>query len=210
MGRIDFKSSSSALRKSAIVGWVPTGSAGVDRLGLKFEVHSAGTTTTALSLGELGDATFAGNITPTNDNSKTLGSSQKRWSDVFATQTTVGGIFETGLRTENIGDNLTGTIVSWYKGKLIPCYKEEDTTVMGVIKHGKDEPIILGAEHVLVTGNVKEGDFIVTSKKMGHGKAVKSKWLGLINRSLTGKIIGQALEDASGESNLIKVYIYKH
>ncbi len=157
-----------------------------------------------------GTHTFAGDIAPTNDNQKTLGSSQKRWSDVFAAQTTVGGIFETGLRTENIGDNLTGTIVSWYKGKLIPCYKEEDTTVMGVIKHGKDEPIILGAEHVLVTGNVKEGDFIVTSKKIGHGKAVKKKWLGLINRSLTGKIIGQALEDASGESNLIKVYIYKH
>ena len=163
-----------------------------------------------LTVSGTGPHTFAGNIEPINDNSKSLGSSTKRWSDVFAAQSTIGGLFEFGLKTNNIGENLTGTIVSWHNGKLIPCYKEEDSTVMGVIKHGKDEPIILGAEHILITGKIKEGDFIVTSKKLGHGKAVKTKWFGIINKSLTGKIIGQALEDANGESNLIKAYIYKH
>jgi len=145
---------------------------------------------------------------PPDDNGVDLGSASYRFSDVFAVQTTVGGIFEANLKTKSIGDNLTGTIVSWKEDKLIPCNKSEDELVMGVIKNGKDEPIVLGAEPVLVTGKVKVGDYIVTSDKLGHGKSVKRGYL--LKKDLFGKVIAQALEKSDdSESCLIKCMIRK-
>jgi len=41
---------------------------------------------------------------------------------------------------------------------------------MGVVQHGHSEPIILGAEPVLIYGKIKEGDFVVTSNIIGHGR----------------------------------------
>ena len=90
---------------------------------------------------------------------------------------------------------------------LVPCDKSEDTMVMGVIKEGKDEPIVMGAEPVLVTGDVKEGDFITTSTKQGHGKKLENGYL--LKKEMFGKVIAQALEDSSGESSLIKCMIRK-
>ena len=127
---------------------------------------------------------------------------------IFAVQTTTGGVFETGLRTEKIGDNPTGTIVSWREDGLVPCDSNEDELVMGVIKEGKDEPIVLGAEPVLVTGKVNVGDYIVTSDKIGHGKAVKRGYL--LKKDLFGKVIAQALEPSDdSDSCLIKCMIRK-
>ena len=146
-------------------------------------------------------------IQPGSDDAITLGTAALRFSDVFATQTTTGGIFETGLKTEKIGDNPTGTIVSWKEDGLVPCDKNEDELVMGVIKKGKDEPIVLGAEPVLVTGKVNVGDYIVTSDKIGHGKSVKRGYL--LKKNLFGKVIAQALESCDGDSNLIKCMIRK-
>ena len=148
-----------------------------------------------------------GTIAPESDDSSNLGSSSKRWADVFAVQTTTGGVFETGLRTEKIGDNPTGTIVSWRGDGLVPCDSNEDELVMGVIKEGKDEPIVMGAEPVLVTGKVNVGDYIVTSDKIGHGKSVKRGYL--LKKDLFGKVIAQALESCDGDSNLIKCMIRK-
>lgn len=80
---------------------------------------------------------------------------------------------------------------------------------MGIVKHGKDQPIVFGAEHILVTGKIEIGDFIVTSSKPGHGtKAKRTKWL-FFERDMAGKVIGQALESADGESCLIKCMINK-
>jgi hypothetical protein len=149
----------------------------------------------------------SGFITPGSDEGATLGFSSLRFSDVFAVQTTVGGIFEANLKTEKIGDNPTGTIVSWDEDGLVPCDKNEDELVMGVIKQGKDEPIVLGAEPVLVTGKVNVGDYIVTSDKIGHGKSVKRGYL--LKKDLFGKVIAQALESCDGDSNLIKCMIRK-
>jgi hypothetical protein len=147
-------------------------------------------------------------IQPVSDNAITLGTSSKRWADVFAVQTTTGGVFETGLKTEKIGDNPTGTIVSWKEDGLVPCDKNEDELVMGVIKKGKDEPIVLGAEPVLVTGKVNVGDYIVTSDKIGHGKSVKRGYL--LKKNLFGKVIAQALEKSDdSDSCLIKCMIRK-
>jgi hypothetical protein len=151
--------------------------------------------------------TSGGNLEPHADDTYNLGASDKRWNDVFAVQTTTGGVFETGLKTEKIGDNPTGTIVSWREDGLVPCDSNEDELVMGVIKEGKDEPIVMGAEPVLVTGKVNVGDYIVTSDKIGHGKSVKRGYL--LKKNLFGKVIAQALESCDGDSNLIKCMIRK-
>ena len=146
-------------------------------------------------------------IPRTDDSSMTLGTAEKRWGDVFATQTTTGGIFETNLRTEGIGKLPTGTILVWDGKKLIPCEKNFDTLVMGVSKQGKDEPIILGAEPILVTGKVNVGDWIVTSDVIGHGKSVENQYLS--NVQMFGSVIAQSLESGEGESFSILAMIRK-
>lgn len=156
-----------------------------------------------------GSVQITGSLLPQGDAIRTLGSEQNRWADVYAQQTTVGAIFETGLTTKGIGEYPTGTVVVWEDGKVIPCITKEDNRVVGATLHGKDQPIILGAEYVLVTGKVKEGDWIVTSEKMGHGCAAKTKSKWGFKRDLFGKVLGQALEDADGDSNLIKCFIKK-
>ena len=154
-----------------------------------------------------GTISATGSITPGTDDTYDLGTSTKRWQDVYSVSTTTGGIFEVGLRTEGLKDLPTGTIVVWNNGKCVPCYKEKDELVMGVTREVKDEPIVLGAELILVTGKVDEGDYILTSTTEGHGKSVKSGYL--FKKNLFGKVIGQALESAEGESSLIKCMVRK-
>ena len=101
----------------------------------------------------------------------------------------------------------TGTIVVWKYNGCAPCEIDEDELVMGVAKNGRDEPIVLGAEPILVTGKVETGDYIVTSKKKGHGKAVKRG--SIFKKDLFGKVIAQALEAGEGESYIIKAMIRK-
>lgn len=153
------------------------------------------------------NVTVSSTLSPMTDVSVSLGSPSNRFSDLYAEQTTVGAFFEVGLRTEGIGVHPTGTVVSWKNGKLVPCDIEEDELVMGVVREGKDEPIILGAETILVTGVVDEGDYIVTSNKYGHGKAVKRGTI--FKKDLFGKVIAQALESSNCESKLIKAMIRK-
>jgi hypothetical protein len=143
--------------------------------------------------------TLTGNITASGDISAS--------GTLIAQDVIAGGVFETNLKTQNIGDNLTGTIVVWEEDKLIPCNKSEDELVMGVIRQGRDEPIVLGAEPVLVTGKVNIGEYIVTSDKQGHGKSVNVGYL--FKKNLFGKVIGQALESSEGENSLIKCMIRK-
>ena len=142
-------------------------------------------------------------ISPSTDNTYKLGSTLKRFSDVFAVQTTIGALFETGLRTDKLSELPTGTIVCWKSNKCVPCTKENDKLVMGVVKNGKDEPIILGAEPILITGEIEEGDYIVTSNKLGHGMKANEKL------KLFGKVIAQALENGDGDSYTIKAIIRK-
>jgi hypothetical protein len=149
----------------------------------------------------------SGSIAPVGDGVYPLGSNSNRFSDVYAVQTTIGGLFESGLRTRGLTDLATGTIVSWDVNGCVPCIKEEDELVMGVVKNGKDEPLIMGAEPILVTGTVEMGDYIVTSNKKGHGKAVKRG--NIFKKDLFGKVIAQALENGSGDSYVIKAMIRK-
>lgn len=157
-----------------------------------------------------GNTTLSGDIIPSADDTYYLGSSTNRWADIYATQTTTGGVFETGLRTEEIKELPTGTIVSWIKGKLHASISKRDTLVQGVVKNGKAEPVVMGAEPILMTGKIKAGDYIMTSNKEGHGMKYKSpkKYL-LISHHIPGTIIAQALEDGEGESYTIKAMIRK-
>ena len=155
-----------------------------------------------------GSVEVTGAVIPDIDGTRNLGVVDNRWNDIFAVQTTVGAIFETGLTTKGIGEYPTGTVVVWDKN-LKPCTKSEDPFVLGVTKHGKDQPIILGAEPVLVTGKVKPGDMLVTSNKLGHAKAAKLKCWWFFKRNLTGKIIGQALESYTGNSGLVRCMILR-
>jgi hypothetical protein len=184
--------------------------------GLRFQ---AGTGLDVVIMGDDGDVeisqslfvnsniTASGNIIPASDNSSDLGTTDLRWRDVYSVSTTTGGVFEVGLRTKGLKDLPTGTIVTWKDGKCVPCYKAEDQLVMGVTREGKDEPIVLGAEPILVTGNIKEGEYIVTSDVAGHGKSVNIGYL--FKKNLFGKVIGQALESSKGKSSLIKCMIRK-
>ena len=153
-----------------------------------------------------GSLEVTGSVLPQGDGTWNLGSGNNRWSHIYAVDQTVGAILEAGLTTPGIEDLPTGTVLVWKDGGLKPCDTKCDKMVMGVAKNGKQQPIILGAEPVLVTGLVKEGDYIVTSEKPGHGEAYKFK-KGPNN--LFGKVIAQALENADGDSNLIKCMINK-
>ena len=110
------------------------------------------------------------------------------------------------LETKGLKDLPIGTLVVWKDGKCVPCNKYADELVMGVAGE-KDEPIILGAEPILVTGDVKIGEYIITSNVEGHGESIDSEYL--LQRNLYGKVIGQALESAKGDSSLIKCMIRK-
>lgn len=156
-----------------------------------------------------GSVAVTGNVCPNSDNTRTLGSEDIRWKDIYAAQTTVGAIFEWGLTTPAISECEDGTVLVWGDNGLEPCCIEEDPMVMGVAKDKKSQPVVFGAELVLVTGKVKRGDFICTSKKLGHGMAVKKKKWGFFKKELAGITIGQALEDSEGDSNLIKCMINK-
>ena len=165
-------------------------------------------------LTELGRASFSGSVEitgtlgPDTDASRDFGTNSIRWNDIYAVQTTVGAIFETGLTTKGIGRYPTGTVLVWNEG-LTPCCESEDSRVIGVVKKGKDQPIILGAEPVRVTGKIRPGDMLVTSEVVGHAKAAKLRNCFFFKKNLTGKIIGQALEPYDGDSGVVKCMILR-
>jgi hypothetical protein len=136
-----------------------------------------------------------------------IGSSTKKFNDLFAVNTFFGGVHEINLETEGLDQMQEGTILSLKDGVLQPCEKESDSLVMGVVSKGRNYPIVLGAEPVLVTGKIKTGDYIITSKVKGHGKGVSPKHI--YSKLLFGKVIAQAIEDGEGKSYTIKAMIRK-
>ena len=113
-----------------------------------------------------------------------------------------GAYFEENASDNKIKFYPNGTVLVLDKdGALKPCEKENDSFVFGVSKRDFDQPIVLGAEPVLVTGPIKVGDYIVTSDKQGHGQATKEPKVG--------SAIAQAMENGDGESYNIKAMIRK-
>ena len=140
------------------------------------------------------------------DNQTVIGNSSTTNTTIYGTISapdgTFGAIMENNVASPEVAEEPEGTILIWEDGKPIPSYKEYDYRVLGVVKEDSDKPIVLGAEPVLVTGVISEGDFIVTSDKRGHGKK------GLSN-NMFGKVIGQALESGEGDSYVIKAMVRK-
>ncbi len=146
-------------------------------------------------------------LIPEADVAYTLGDKDHKWQQIFARDTFFGGIHEINLETEGLDKMQEGTVLSLQNGVLRPCKKEANPLVMGVVSKGKNFPIILGAEPILVTGKVEEGDYIITSNIKGHGKGVNPKHI--YDQQLFGKIIAQAIEKGDGKSYIIKAMIRK-
>jgi len=113
-----------------------------------------------------------------------------------------GGYFEEKVASPKLAQYPTGSIVVIGKdGNLELATRENDTRVFGVTQSGAPQPIVLGAEPVLVTGDIKVGDFITTSTKSGHGKRSI--------HTIHGTIIAQSMSAGTGDSHLIKAMIRK-
>jgi hypothetical protein len=118
------------------------------------------------------------------------------------TDTVAGAYFEENASHESLKSMRTGTILVMNEdGDLVPCSKEDDMMVFGVVKKGYKQPIIMGAEPIKVTGPIKVGDFITTSNVEGHGMKADNPQFGTI--------IAQAMESGDGESYNIKAMIRK-
>ena len=152
------------------------------------------------------DVKIFNDILPGTSDEYTLGTSTNKWNAVFATNTFFGGIHEINLETIGISQLQTGTVLVSKAGQMVPCDTKGDALVMGVVTSGSDYPIIMGAEPVLVDGPVYEGDYIITSNRLGYGTAVPPD--KIYEERLFGKIIAQSLEtNLSGGS--IKAMIRK-
>ena len=113
-----------------------------------------------------------------------------------------GGYFEEKAAHPSLAEHPTGSlVVIGEDGNLTLSTSKNDKKIFGVTQKGACQPIILGAEPVLVTGNIKAGDFITTSDKLGHGmKTPNPIW---------GSIIAQSMEDGTGDSHLVQAMIRK-
>ena len=113
-----------------------------------------------------------------------------------------GGYLEEKAASPKLAEYPTGSIVSIGKdGNLVLSTKENDKKVFGVTRQGACQPIVLGAEPVLVTGDIKVGDFITTSDRPGHGKRV--------SQTIHGSVIAQAREAGCGCSYILKAMVRK-
>ena len=158
-----------------------------------------------------GSLTVSDHILPnTNSNGttgSTIGSETQKFKEIYAVNTFFGGVHEINLKTEGLDKMQEGTVLTLRNGMMCPCENEADPLVMGVVSKGENFPIVLGAEPILITGKIKEGDFIITSNIKGHGKGVNPHYI--YDQQLFGKIIAQAIEDGKGESYTIKAMIRK-
>ena len=149
---------------------------------------------------------IASDVTPDGDGTRDLGSPTAKWDALYAVDTFFGGIHEINLETTGIGQLQTGTVLVSKAGQMVPCDAQADALVMGIVTSGSDYPVIMGAEPVLVDGPVYEGDYIITSNRLGYGKAVPPDQI--FEQRLFGKIIAQSLE-TNINGGVIKAMIRK-
>jgi hypothetical protein len=162
-------------------------------------------TTTSLSIHKLTSRTIVPETTVAYD----LGTPEARWQIVFCQTLDSAGQHESQLQNpegeKSIGNYATGTVLVWKGGKNIPCTEAADHMRMGIAVNGIDSPLVQGAEPVLVTGSVNEGDYLVTSSVEGHAKAITPQFMR--QHMLFDCVIGKALESGEGDSHLIKTWI---
>jgi hypothetical protein len=151
----------------------------------------------------------SGHMYPNTDRTQWLGLDTNRWQIVFCEILDSAGQHEKNLQNpegeKSVGEYKTGTVLVWKGGKNVPCTEPADHMRMGIAVKGIDSPLIQGAEPVLVTGEVNEGDYLVTSSVEGHAKAITPQFMR--QHGLYDCVIGKALESGKGESHLIKTWI---
>jgi hypothetical protein len=156
-----------------------------------------------------GQDIVSGNIHPVGDREQLLGLDSNRWQVVFCEILDSAGQHEKNLQNPagetSVADYATGTVMVWENGKNVPCNTYANHMRMGIAVENVDSPMIQGAEPVLVTGSVSEGDYLVTSTTTGHAIAVSRDTVK--QEQLWDCVIGKALEDGEGESHLIKTWV---
>jgi len=158
-----------------------------------------------LSGGTLSGNLLTQDVFPTEDRAYDLGRDTGRYRIVYCETLDSAGLHETNLESEGLDQLETGTVLVWKGGKNLPCTVEADHMKMGVAVYGHNAPLVQGAEPVLCTGEVNEGDYLITSAKEGHAKAVNRAYI--VENQLFDCVLGKALETASGESHLVKTWI---
>ena len=158
-----------------------------------------------LSGGTLSGNLLTHDVFPTEDRVYDLGRDTGRYRIVYCETLDSAGLHETNLESEGLDQLETGTVLVWKGGKNLPCTIEADHMRMGVAVYGHNAPLVQGAEPVLCTGEVNEGDYLITSAKEGHAKAVNRAYI--VENQLFDCVLGKALETASGESHLVKTWI---
>ena len=154
------------------------------------------------------DFNWDGHMMPAQNMTWDVGRPDQCWREVWALAFNTCGIFEQNLAGSNKEENNNrelGTVMVWKDGELVPCSSNKDHMRMGVMVPNKNIPIVQGAEPVLVSGIVKEGDYLVTSEKEGHAKAVSRE--EMINENLHDVVFAKALESGEGDSYVINAYI---
>lgn len=150
---------------------------------------------------------FNGRVEPHADRTHDIGKDSLRWRVVYCETLDSAGQHESNLQDleEPISQHPTGTVLSWKNGKNRPCTQFADHMRMGIAVLGQESPLIQGAEPVLCTGFVEEGDYLVTSEKEGHAVAIPRHIVK--EQLLFDCVIGKALAGGEGESHLIKTWI---
>lgn len=163
----------------------------------------AGTTSINNTLVVFGDAI------PDADRTRLLGRESNRWQIVFCEILDSAGLHEKNLQNpkgeKQVGEYETGTVLVWKGGKNIPCTEPADHMRMGIAVKDVSSPLVQGAEPVLCTGEVNEGDYLVTSSVEGHAAAISPQYMR--QHGLYDCVIGKALESAEGKSHLVKTWV---
>ena len=151
----------------------------------------------------------SGNLYPSRDRLHLLGLETNRWQVVFCEILDSAGLHEKNLQNpegeKSVGDYATGTVLVWKSGKNVPCTEPADHMRMGIAVKGVSSPLVQGAEPVLCTGEVNEGDYLVTSSVEGHAAAISPQYMRQHN--LFDCVLGKALEGGNGDSHIIKTWV---
>ncbi len=135
---------------------------------------------------------------PWSNKSANLGSSSRKWDDVYADTCHCSAYIENNLMSieqhdlddgERASRFPEGSVLVWSEGGMALATAADDPMVQAVA-NDKGRPIVLGAELIRVMGPVAEGEFLVTSGVEGVAVAAEGY--------APGTVIAQALEDHDG------------
>ena len=158
-----------------------------------------------LSGGTLTGTLTGRDIVSSADRTYNLGADDNRWRIVFCETLDSAGLHEANLASKKTGFYKTGTVLVWKNGEAVPCTDFADYMKIGIAVYGNPSPLVQGAEPVLCTGKVNEGDYLVTSQTEGHAIAMNRKEVK--EQDVMDCVIGKALESGEGDSHLIKTWV---